>query len=176
MVEIGQAGYPLAMRARSRFLTESNSHREGGAVPHSAHFREQLREADLRVTQPRVAVLEALVAHPHADTETIFSAVRDTLPNVSRQAIYDVLHALTTAHLIRRIQPSGSSARYESRVGDNHHHVVCRGCGAIADVDCAVGAAPCLTPSDDAALDGFVLDEAEVIYWGFCADCVAASP
>lgn len=128
--------------------------------------------ADLRVTRPRVAVLEVVDANPHADTETIFSAVRVGLPDVSRQAVYDVLNALTTAGLVRRIQPLGMVARYESRVGDNHHHVVCRSCGIIADIDCAVGDAPCLTPSDDDnVLDGFVLDEAEVIYWGLCADC-----
>ncbi|PBJ48648.1 transcriptional repressor [Mycobacterium avium subsp. hominissuis] len=131
--------------------------------------------ADLRVTRPRVAVLEVVDANPHADTETIFSAVRMALPDVSRQAVYDVLNALTAVGLVRRIQPLGMVARYESRVGDNHHHVVCRSCGTIADVDCAVGEAPCLTPSDDHnVLDGFVLDEAEVIYWGLCADCSTA--
>jgi Fur family ferric uptake transcriptional regulator len=131
--------------------------------------------ADLRVTRPRVAVLEAVDANSHADTETIFSAVRMGLPDVSRQAVYDVLNALTAVGLVRRIQPLGMVARYESRVGDNHHHVVCRSCGTIGDVDCAVGDAPCLTPSDDEnVLDGFVLDEAEVIYWGLCADCSAA--
>ncbi|MGV0742944.1 Fur family transcriptional regulator [Mycolicibacterium sp. XJ870] len=141
-------------------------------MPSRADFADQLRKLELRVTQPRVAVLEAVQINPHADTETIFLAVRNSLPNVSRQAVYDVLHALTSAGLVRRIQPSGSPARYESRVGDNHHHVVCRSCGVIADVDCAVGEAPCLTPSDDNnALDGFVLDEAEVIYWGLCRDC-----
>ena len=130
--------------------------------------------ADLRVTRPRLAVLEAVYAHPHADTESIFSAVRSGLPDVSRQAVYDVLGALTTVGLVRRIQP-GMVARYESRVGDNHHHVVCRTCGVIADVDCAVGDAPCLTPSDDNnVLDGFVLDEAEVVYWGLCPDCSTA--
>lgn len=138
----------------------------------SSDHAEQLRTADLRVTRPRIAVMEAVHAHPHADTDTIFSAVRLGLPDVSRQAVYDVLSALTVAGLVRRIQPSGLVARYESRVGDNHHHVVCRSCGVIADVDCAVGDMPCLTPSDDDnALDGFVLDEAEVIYWGFCPDC-----
>ena len=124
--------------------------------------------ADLRVTRPRLAVLEAVDAHPHADTETIFGAVRTGLPDVSRQAIYDVLNALAAVGLVRRIQPSGSVARYESRVGDNHHHVVCRSCGTIADVDCAVGEAPCLTASDDS---GYLVDEAEVIYWGLCPDC-----
>ncbi|HEY2500203.1 MAG TPA: Fur family transcriptional regulator [Mycobacterium sp.] len=141
----------------------------------SADYAEQLRMADLRVTRPRVAVLEAVQAHPHADTETIFSAVRLGLPDVSRQAVYDVLNALTSAGLVRRIQPLGLVTRYESRVGDNHHHVVCRSCGVIGDVDCALGEAPCLTPSDgDKVLDGFVLDEAEVIYWGLCPDCSTA--
>lgn len=138
-------------------------------------FAEQLRSADLRVTRPRVAVLEAVRTHPHADTDTIFGVVRTALPDVSRQAVYDVLAALTAAGLVRRIQPSGSVARYESRVGDNHHHVVCRGCGSISDIDCSVGNAPCLTPSDadGGVLEGFVLDEAEVIYWGRCPDCRA---
>ncbi|HKI43030.1 MAG: Fur family transcriptional regulator [Mycobacterium sp.] len=141
----------------------------------TADYAEQLRMADLRVTRPRVAVLEAVQAHPHADTETIFWAVRVGLPDVSRQAVYDVLNALTAVGLVRRIQPLGSVTRYESRVGDNHHHVVCRSCGVIADVDCAVGEAPCLTPSDDKdELDGFLLDEAEVIYWGVCPDCSTA--
>ena len=141
----------------------------------STDYSAQLRMADLRVTRPRVAVLEAVHAHPHADTETILSAVRIGLPDVSRQAVYDVLNALTAVGLVRRIQPLGMVARYESRVGDNHHHVVCRSCGVIADVDCAVGEAPCLTPFDDNALDGFVLDEAEVIYWGLCPDCSTAN-
>jgi Fur family transcriptional regulator, stress-responsive regulator len=131
--------------------------------------------ADLRVTRPRVAVLEAVDANPHADTDTIIAAVRTGLPDVSRQAVYDVLNALTAAGLVRRIQPLGLVTRYESRIGDNHHHVVCRSCGVIADIDCAVGEAPCLTPADDDnVLDGFVLDEAEVIYWGLCPDCSTA--
>lgn len=128
-----------------------------------------LRGAHLRVTKPRLAVLDAVAGHPHADTDTIFAAVRDELPEVSRQAVYDVLAALTAAQLLRRIQPSGSVARYETRVGDNHHHIVCRGCSVITDVDCAVEYTPCLAASDD---NGFVLDEAEVIYWGYCPDCV----
>lgn len=139
----------------------------------SPDYAEQLRTADLRVTRPRLAVLEAVQANPHADTESIFGAVRAGLPEVSRQAVYDVLAALTVVGLVRRIQPSGSVARYESRVGDNHHHIVCRTCGVIADVDCAVGEAPCLTASDD---NGFLLDEAEVIYWGLCQDCSAPDP
>ena len=142
----------------------------------STDYPAQLRMADLRVTRPRVAVLEAVHDHPHADTETILTAVRNGLPDVSRQAVYDVLNALTAVGLVRRIQPLGMVARYESRVGDNHHHVVCRSCGIIADIDCAVGDAPCLTPSDDDnVLDGFVLDEAEVIYWGLCPDCSTAT-
>lgn len=144
-------------------------------MPPTADHAEHLRIADLRVTRPRLAVLEVVHAHPHADTETIFSAVRSGLPDVSRQTVYDVLNALTTAGLVRRIQPSGLVARYESRVGDNHHHVVCRTCGVIADIACAVGEAPCLTPSEDTdVLDGFVLDEAEVVYWGQCPDCSTA--
>src|ERR1700738_339359 len=147
-----------------------------GRVSSAQDYAEQLRMADLRVPRPRVAVLEAVRDHPHADTDTIFSTVRQGLPDVSRQAVYDVLNALTAVGLVRRIQPSGSVARYESRVGDNHHHVVCRSCGVIADIDCAVGDAPCLTPSDDdKILDGFVLDEAEVIYWGMCPDCSNAT-
>lgn len=127
-----------------------------------------LRESELRVTSPRVAVLSAVHEHPHADTETIIGAVRGRLGAVSHQAVYDVLKALTGAGLVRRIQPQGSVARYETRVGDNHHHVVCRSCGAIADVDCAVGHAACLTASDD---HGFSIDEAEVVYWGTCPEC-----
>lgn len=134
----------------------------------SPDYAAALRGAELRVTKPRLSVLEAVGALPHADTDTVFSAVRGELPEVSRQAVYDVLAALTAAGLIRRIQPSGSPARYEARVGDNHHHIVCRGCGAIADVDCAVEYTPCLNASDD---NGFVVDEAEVIYWGHCPDC-----
>jgi Fur family transcriptional regulator, stress-responsive regulator len=144
-------------------------------VSSTAEYADRLRMADLRVTRPRVAVLEAVDARPHADTESIFSTVRIGLPEVSRQAVYDVLNALTAVGLVRRIQPLGSVARYESRVGDNHHHLVCRSCGTITDIDCAVGEAPCLTPADvDNVLDGFVLDEAEVIYWGFCPDCSTA--
>lgn len=129
---------------------------------------EQLRAAGLRITRPRLAVLGAVSALPHADTDSILGAVRVELPSVSHQAVYDSLHALTAAGLVRRIQPSGSVARYETRIGDNHHHVVCRSCGAIADVDCAVGEAPCLDASDH---HGFVIDEAEVIYWGRCPAC-----
>jgi Fe2+ or Zn2+ uptake regulation protein len=141
------------------------------AVPTTVELEEMLRAATLRVTAPRLAVLAAVHAHPHADTDSIIGVVRSELPTVSHQAVYDVLRVITVAGLTRRIQPSGSVARYEARVGDNHHHVVCRSCGTIADVDCAMGAAPCLTPSDD---HGFVIDQAEVTYWGSCATCAAA--
>ena len=120
------------------------------------------------MTRPRVAVLEAVQTHPHADTETIFAAVRVVLPGVSQQAVYDVLHAMTAAGLVRRLQPSGLVSRYETRVGDNHHHRVCRSCSAIADVDCVVGERPCLNAPDD---NRFHVDEAEVIFWGLCIDC-----
>jgi Fur family ferric uptake transcriptional regulator len=141
-------------------------------VPTTSDFERMLRDAALRVTRPRVAVLHAVYAHPHADTDSVLTAVRAELGEVSHQAVYDVLRALTSAGLVRRIQPAGSVARYESRVGDNHHHVVCRSCGAIADADCAVGDAPCLTASDD---HGFAIDEAEVVYWGRCPDCSTAT-
>ena len=127
-----------------------------------------LRDASLRVTRPRLAVLAAVHEHAHLDTEALIRLVRAELPTVSHQAVYDVLRALTAAGLVRRIQTAGATARYEARVGDNHHHVVCRGCGVIADVDCAVGHTPCLTASDD---HGFTVDEAEVVYWGTCPDC-----
>ena len=131
-------------------------------------FEHSLRAAELRVTRPRLAVLAAVHEHPHADTDSIIRAVREHLGEVSHQAVYDVLRALTTAGLVRRIEPSGSVARYEARVGDNHHHVVCRSCGVIADVDCAIDETPCLTASHD---HGFAIDEAEVTYWGLCPDC-----
>ena len=126
----------------------------------------------MRVTRPRVAVLSAVYDRPHADTDEIIGAARADLGEVSHQAVYDALRALTAARLVRRIEPAGSAARYESRVGDNHHHVVCRSCGVIADVDCAVGDAPCLTASDDR---GFVIDEAEVTYWGLCPECATSA-
>ncbi|MGD9525324.1 Fur family transcriptional regulator [Pseudonocardia sp.] len=137
-------------------------------MPTTPDFDRMLRGAALRVTRPRLAVLVAVHESPHADTDSIIGAVRESLGEVSHQAVYDVLRVLTGAGLVRRIQPSGSVARYESRVGDNHHHVVCRSCGVIADVDCAVDTTPCLSASND---HGFVIDEAEVIYWGVCPDC-----
>ncbi|MGW3140204.1 Fur family transcriptional regulator [Streptomyces sp. NPDC001139] len=132
---------------------------------------EELRGAGLRVTAARVALLETVREGDHLDAETIASGVRERVGHISLQAVYEALHALTGAGLVRRIEPPGSPARFEGRVGDNHHHLVCRTCGAVFDVDCAVGHAPCLTPSDDR---GFALDEAEVIYWGLCPDCSSA--
>jgi Fe2+ or Zn2+ uptake regulation protein len=140
-------------------------------VPTTPEYERLLRGASLRVTRPRVAVLAAVHGTPHADTSSILGQVRERLGEVSHQAVYDVLRALTDAGLVRRIHPPGSVARYESRVGDNHHHVVCRTCGAIADVDCVVGEAPCLDITDH---PGYAIDEAEVIFWGVCADCSAA--
>jgi Fur family transcriptional regulator, stress-responsive regulator len=132
-----------------------------------------LRKVALRVTRPRVAVLAAVHGHPHADTDSLIDIVRRESGEVSHQAVYDVLRTLTSVGLLRRIQPTGSVARYEARVGDNHHHLVCRSCGAITDVDCAVGDAPCLTAADDA---GYVIEEAEVIYWGRCPTCAGHPP
>jgi Fur family ferric uptake transcriptional regulator len=141
------------------------------------HFEHALRAAGLRVTRPRLAVLGAVRDRPHADTGSVIEGVRAHAPGVSHQAVYDCLGALTDAGLLRRIQPAGSVARYELRVGDNHHHLVCRSCGDVTDVDCAVGAAPCLAaPLGAAAGGGFVVDEAEVIYWGRCARCAATHP
>jgi Fur family ferric uptake transcriptional regulator len=130
-----------------------------------------LRGAALRVTRPRVAVLRAVYDQPHSDTEALVHAARRDLGEVSTQAVYDVLRALTANGLVRRIEPASSPARYESRVADNHHHVVCRSCGSISDVDCAVGDTPCLTASND---HGYAIDEAEVVYWGICPTCPAA--
>jgi Fe2+ or Zn2+ uptake regulation protein len=133
---------------------------------------EELRGAGLRVTAARVALLETVRDGDHLGVDAIASGVRDRIGHVSLQAVYEALNALTAAGLVRRIEPTGSSARFEGRVGDNHHHVVCRSCGVVADVDCAVGEAPCLTASNDR---GFSIDEAEVIYWGLCPDCSTAS-
>ncbi|WP_169251726.1 Fur family transcriptional regulator [Brevibacterium sp. 'Marine'] len=130
-----------------------------------------LRQTSLRVTKQRVAVLGAVRDHPHADTETVIRSVRESLPAVSHQAVYDSLHTLTEVGLVRCIRPAGSVARYERRIGDNHHHLVCRSCNLIVDVDCTIGQAPCLTPSHDA---GFVIEQAEVTFWGLCPDCAAA--
>ncbi len=134
---------------------------------------EELRGAGLRVTAARVALLETVRHGDHLGVEAIAAGVRDRVGHITLQAVYDGLDALTATGLVRRIEPAGSPARYEGRVGDNHHHVVCRSCGVVADVDCAVGEVPCLTASDDR---GFAIDEAEVLYWGLCPDCSASSP
>ncbi|CAJ61812.1 MULTISPECIES: Fur family transcriptional regulator [Frankia] len=127
-----------------------------------------LRGAGLRVTGPRLAVLDVLAEHPHATADAVAERVRARLGTVSKQAIYDVLTVFVTAGLVRRIEPAGSPARFETRTADNHHHLVCRVCGRVADVDCVTGARPCLEPADDA---GFVIEEAEVVFWGVCRDC-----
>jgi Fur family transcriptional regulator, stress-responsive regulator len=144
-----------------------------GAVtsPRAPTSAEVLRAAGLRVTAARVALLETVLEGDHLGVEAITSGVRERVGHVSLQAVYEALHALTAAGLVRRIEPAGSPARFERRVGDNHHHIVCRSCSAVADVDCAVGEAPCLTASDD---HGFSIDEAEVTYWGLCSDCSTA--
>jgi Fur family transcriptional regulator, stress-responsive regulator len=131
-----------------------------------------LRRHGMYVTAQRLAVLRAVTDRPHTTADDIHTAIRAEIGAISRQAVYDVLAALTDKGLLRRIQPAGSSARYERRVGDNHHHLVCRSCSRIVDVDCAVGDTPCLTAADGS---GYEIDEAEVIYWGRCPECVAAA-
>ena len=140
-------------------------------VPQPPTTAEELRRAGLRVTAARVALLETVRSGDHLGVEAITAGVRDRIGHISLQAVYEALHALTAAGLVRRIEPAGSPARFEGRVGDNHHHIVCRSCGVVADVDCAVGEAPCLTASDD---HGFSIDEAQVIYWGLCPGCSTA--
>lgn len=130
-----------------------------------------LRQHGIPVTAQRLAVLRAVSERPHGTVDAIAEAVRAGIGAISQQAVYDALGMLVKKGLVRRIQPAGSSARYEDRVGDNHHHLICRACGKTTDVDCAVGHAPCLTPADDS---GFRIDEAEVIYWGTCPDCLHA--
>jgi len=169
VIEPTPSGERLCRRT-SRILDSLQRSDKNRDVHTTSATEQLLRGVGLRVTRPRVAVLDAVYAHPHADTDSIIGAVRIDIGEVSHQAVYDVLRALTTAGLVRRIEPAGSLARYESRVADNHHHVVCRACGSIADVDCAVGDTPCLTASDD---HGYSIDEAEVIYWGRCPDCSA---
>ena len=131
-----------------------------------------LREHGVQVTAQRLAVLRAVSSRPHCTADDVAEVVRSEIGAISRQAVYDALGVLADRGLIRRIQPAGSPARFEDRVGDNHHHLICRSCGRMVDVDCAVGAAPCLDPADDA---GYEIDEAEVIYWGRCPECVAQS-
>ncbi len=142
------------------------------ATEHEHHdVRQQLRDVGLRVTAPRVAVLDVLERHPHSTADFVADQVRGRLGGVSTQTVYDVLRVSSERGLLRRIEPAGSPVRYERRTGDNHHHVVCRNCGEIRDVDCAKGVAPCLAPDVD---HGFVIDEAEVTYWGLCPVCHAA--
>ncbi|MFY9913844.1 MAG: Fur family transcriptional regulator [Nocardioidaceae bacterium] len=129
---------------------------------------ERLTAAGLRVTRPRLAVLAAVADQPHSDADRLLGLVRDALGNVSTQTVYDVLNSLTDVGLLRRIEPAGSAMRYETRVADNHHHLLCRRCGQVVDVPCAVGEAPCVVPDET---HGFSVDEAEVIYWGLCPDC-----
>jgi Fe2+ or Zn2+ uptake regulation protein len=140
-------------------------------APRTPATAEDLRGVGLRVTAARVALLETVRDGDHLGIEEITSGVRERIGHISLQAVYDALHALNAAGLIRRLEPAGSQPRFEGRVGDNHHHVVCRSCGAVADVDCAVGEAPCLTPSDD---HGYSIGEAEVVYWGLCPSCSTA--
>lgn len=141
-------------------------------TPGSTSPAEQLRAAGLRVTAPRVAALDWLAGHPHATADQVAAGVRERLGSVSTQAIYDVLHACTQHGLLRRIEPAGHPARFETRTADSHHHLVCRDCGRTEDVDYVVGADPCLEPDESA---GFVVDGAEVVFWGFCPDCAAGS-
>lgn len=140
------------------------------SAPRIPNTADELRGAGLRVTAARVALLEAVRDGRHLDAETVADRVRERVGHISLQAVYDALHALTASGLIRRIEPAGSPARFEGRVGDNHHHLICRSCGTVADVDCAVGETPCLTASDN---HGFTIDEAEVVYWGLCPECSA---
>jgi Fe2+ or Zn2+ uptake regulation protein len=134
----------------------------------AADTARRLRDAGLRVTAPRLAVLDVLAAYPHATADVVARLARAKIGKVSTQAVYDVLAACADVGLVRRIEPAGSPARFETRTGDNHHHLVCRSCGLTTDVDCAIGARPCLAPSDDA---GYLLDEAEVVFWGLCPSC-----
>lgn len=133
-------------------------------------FEQLLRDNDVQVTAQRLALMQAVATLPHATADDIAEQARSTLGTISRQAVYDTLGVLVDKNLIRRIQPAGSAARYEDRVGDNHHHLICRSCSVMFDVDCAVGTTPCLVASDD---HGFEIDEAEVIYWGKCSSCTS---
>lgn len=133
----------------------------------------ELRQKGIYVTAQRLSVLQAVEGHPHATADQVLQAVRGDIGTISRQSVFDTLNTLTDLGILRRIQPMGSPARYEGRTGDNHHHLICRTCSAVEDVDCAVGARPCLTAADD---HGYVIDEAEVIYWGYCPSCHATDP
>jgi Fe2+ or Zn2+ uptake regulation protein len=143
----------------------------GSAVDPDGEMSQALRLAGLRVTMPRLAMLTWLAEHPHATVDAIAAGVREQFGAVSTQAVYDMLAACAAAGLLRRIEPAGHPARFERRVGDNHHHLVCRRCGRTEDVDCIVGVQPCLTPARDM---GFAVDEAEVVFWGVCPTCKSA--
>jgi Fur family ferric uptake transcriptional regulator len=145
-------------------LSDSNQEEVDGVTL----WDNELRASGLRVTKPRLAVLAEVNAHPHADVEAIAAGARERIGSLSTQAVYDVLHALTDVRLVRRIEPAGSPARFELESGDNHHHLVCRSCAAIVDIECARGAKPCLRLRASA---GYLIDEAEVTFWGVCPDC-----
>ncbi len=153
----------------SRVWTQS---RIGGSLETVIEADALLRRNGLQVTAQRLAILRAVDGHPHATADDVIDAVRASIGSVSRQAVYDSLGVLVDKRLLRRIEPAGSAARYENRIGDNHHHLICRGCRSMVDIDCAVGYTPCLTAADD---HGFEIDEAEVVYWGRCPDCRTAS-
>ena len=134
---------------------------------------EILRDHGVQVTAQRLAVLQAVAARPHVTADVVAEMARNEIGAISKQSVYDALSTLVEAGIVRRIEPAGSPARYETRVDDNHHHLVCRGCGSVVDVDCAVGAAPCLTAADAA---GYTVDEAEVTFWGTCPVCASSAP
>ena len=152
--------------ASTQYLTNSNIGISLESM--SREIDQLLRQHGLQVTAQRLAVMRAVSSHPHATADELIEDVRAEIGSISRQAVYDTLGVLAEKHLVRRIQPAGSAARYEDRVDDNHHHLICRGCGKMYDIDCAVGYTPCLTANDD---HGFEIDEAEVIYWGRCPSC-----
>lgn len=162
--ECPREGFKMAPR---KFWTVSRKRQESGVIEPSS----LLRQHGIPVTAQRVAVLRAVSGRPHATADAIAEGVRASIGAISRQAVYDALGMLVKKGLIRRIQPAGSPTLYEDRIDDNHHHVICRSCGKTSDVDCAVGAMPCMTAASDC---GFRIDEAEVIYWGTCPDCLAA--
>ncbi|TKR22413.1 transcriptional repressor [Cellulomonas hominis] len=159
---------PVDQHAPAAGGATSAGHPHPGGGPAATDPAELLRARGLRVTAPRLAVLGAVGDLPHADAETVLRRAREAVPTVSVQAVYDVLHALTDVGILRRIEPAGHPARYERRVDDNHHHVVCRSCGAVDDVDCVIGEAPCLVPS---STSGFTVETAEVTFWGLCPAC-----
>ena len=173
--DTGRGGYaePNARRHRSARKTLDRVQNQTYSVFVTNEPAELLRRYGLQVTAQRIAVLRAVYARPHCTADRVAEDVRAELGAISKQTVYDALSALTEKQIVRRVQPAGSPALYDPRVGDNHHHLICRGCGAVVDVDCAVGERPCLTAADDA---GYQIDEAEVIYWGTCPDCLTHVP